>query len=43
MDIKMQKRILADAFYVKNWSVSLDSIIIFKTIFLVIRGDKNAS
>lgn len=42
MDIKMQKRILADAFYVKNWSLSLDLIIIFKTIFLVI-GDKNAN
>lgn len=43
MDIKMQKRILADAFYVKNWSLSLDFIIIFKTIFLVIGGDKNAN
>ncbi len=43
MDIKMQKRILADAFYVKNWSLSLDLIIIFKTIFLVIGGDKNAN
>lgn len=43
MEIKMQKRILADAFYVKNWSVSLDSIIILKTIFLVIGGDKNAN
>lgn len=43
MEIKMQKRILADAFYVKNWSVSLDAIIIIKTIFLVIGGDKNAN
>lgn len=43
MDIKMQKRILADAFYVKNWSLSLDFIIILKTIFLVIAGDKNAN
>lgn len=43
MDIEMQKRILADAFYVKNWSLSLDFVIIFKTIFLVIGGDKNAS
>ena len=43
MEINMQKRILADAFYVKNWSVSLDSVIIFKTIFLVITGDKNAN
>ena len=43
MDIKMQKRILADAFYVKNWSFSLDFVIILKTIFLVIGGDKNAN
>ncbi|WP_027375896.1 exopolysaccharide biosynthesis polyprenyl glycosylphosphotransferase [Kaistella palustris] len=43
MDIKMQKRILADAFYVKNWSLSLDLVIILKTVFLVIGGDKNAN
>ena len=43
MDIKMQKRILADAFYVKNWSFSLDLVIILKTVFLVIGGDKNAN
>ena len=43
MEIKMKKRILADAFYVKNWSISLDLVIIFKTIFLVIGGDKNAN
>jgi putative colanic acid biosynthesis UDP-glucose lipid carrier transferase len=43
MDIAMQKRILADAFYVKNWTLSLDLVIILKTIFLVIGGDKNAN
>lgn len=43
MDLEMQKRILADAFYVKNWTVSLDVVIIIKTIFLVIGGDKNAN
>ena len=43
MDIEMKKRILADAFYVKNWTVVLDSVIIFKTVFLVIGGDKNAN
>lgn len=43
MEIEMQKRILADAFYVKNWSLSLDFVIILKTIFLVIAGDKNAN
>lgn len=43
MDLNMQKRILADAFYVKSWSLSLDFIVILKTIFLVIVGDKNAN
>lgn len=43
MEIEMRKRILADAFYVKNWTVVLDSVIIFKTVFLVIGGDKNAN
>ena len=43
MNIEMQKRILADAFYVKNWSISLDFVIIIKTMFLVIFGDKNAN
>lgn len=43
MEIKMKKRILADAFYVKNWSLSLDFVIILKTVFLVIGGDKNAN
>lgn len=42
MNIEMQKRILADAFYVKNWSFSLDFVIIFKTVFLILGGDKNA-
>ena len=43
MEIEMRKRILADAFYVKNWTVILDSVIILKTVFLVIGGDKNAN
>ena len=42
-DMQMQKRILADAVYVKNWSLSLDFINILKTVFLVINGDKNAN
>lgn len=42
MEVAMQKRILADAFYVKNWTFSLDLVIIFKTVILVIGGDKNA-
>jgi len=42
MNIGMKKRILADSFYVRNWSFSMDIVIILKTIFLVIIGDKNA-
>jgi putative colanic acid biosynthesis UDP-glucose lipid carrier transferase len=40
MDIEMKKRILADAYYVKNWSIILDLVIIIRTIFLLIKGDK---
>ena len=42
MSIEMKKRILADIFYVKNWSLVLDLVIIFKTTFLFIMGDKKA-
>ena len=42
MSIEMKKRILADTFYVKNWSMVLDLVIILKTVFLVIGGDKKA-
>ncbi|MGC4128172.1 MAG: exopolysaccharide biosynthesis polyprenyl glycosylphosphotransferase [Bergeyella sp.] len=43
MQIEMQKRVLADTFYVKNWSFVLDMVIILKTLFLVFKGDKNAN
>lgn len=42
IEIEMNKRILADSFYVKNWTLSLDFVIIFKTILLLLNGDKNA-
>lgn len=42
MDLEMHKRILADAFYVKNWTISLDLVIILKTVVLIIGGDKKA-
>lgn len=40
--LQMKKRILADAFYVKNWSLSMDFVILLKTTFLMLAGDKNA-
>lgn len=42
VEVEMKKRVLADAFYVKNWSFVLDLVIILKTVLLVIGGDKNA-
>lgn len=42
MNLQMRKRIIADSYYVKNWSFSLDMVIILKTIALLITGDKNA-
>ena len=43
VEIEMNKRILADAFYIRNWSFVLDLVIILKTILLVLKGDKNAN
>ncbi|MCI3937421.1 exopolysaccharide biosynthesis polyprenyl glycosylphosphotransferase [Chryseobacterium aahli] len=42
VEVEMNKRILADTFYVRNWSFVLDLVIILKTIVLVVGGDKNA-
>lgn len=42
MMLEMNKRILADSFYVRNWSIVLDMIIILKTIILIFKGDKKA-
>ncbi|PWN66896.1 glycosyl transferase [Chryseobacterium phosphatilyticum] len=42
VEVDMKKRVLADSFYVRNWSFALDVVIILKTALLVIGGDKNA-
>jgi putative colanic acid biosynthesis UDP-glucose lipid carrier transferase len=42
VEVEMKKRVLADTFYVRNWSFVLDLVITLKTVFLVIGGDKNA-
>nr|WP_314545992.1 exopolysaccharide biosynthesis polyprenyl glycosylphosphotransferase [uncultured Empedobacter sp.] len=41
-DEDMEKRISADAFYVRNWSLYLDIKIIVQTGLLMIKGDDNA-
>jgi len=38
----MEKRISADVFYVRNWSIFLDLKIIIQTVLLMIKGDDNA-
>jgi len=42
VEIEMNKRILADSFYIRNWSFVMDLAIILKTIILIIKGDKKA-
>jgi len=36
---KLQKRVECDLYYIDNWSIWLDLIIIFKTIFVVCKDD----
>ena len=38
----LKKRLEKDIAYLENWSMALDSQIIVKTIFVSIKGDKNA-
>ncbi|MEW6557773.1 MAG: undecaprenyl-phosphate glucose phosphotransferase [Elusimicrobiota bacterium] len=38
----MEKRVEYDLWYIENWSLLLDIQIIFLTIWLLIKGDKNA-
>ncbi len=41
-DKDMEGRIQTDIFYVRNWSILLDLQIIYQTIVLIFKGDKNA-
>ena len=38
----MEKRVRADLHYVENWTFGFDLYIIFKTVLLMVKGDKNA-
>jgi lipopolysaccharide/colanic/teichoic acid biosynthesis glycosyltransferase len=38
----MEKRIEHDIWYIENWSIKLDSEIIWKTCLHVFKGEKNA-
>jgi putative colanic acid biosynthesis UDP-glucose lipid carrier transferase len=38
----MQKRVEYDIKYLQNWSIWLDTYIIFKTIFVVLKKEGNA-
>jgi putative colanic acid biosynthesis UDP-glucose lipid carrier transferase len=39
---QMENRIEYDIWYIENWSILLDLKIIFKTIYSMFTGDKNA-
>ena len=39
---KMQERIRRDIWYIENWALWLDLVIMWKTVCLVFKGDKNA-
>lgn len=41
-DSDMEKRIITDIYYVRNWSFLLDIQIIYLTVMLIIKGDENA-
>jgi len=41
-DEDMEKRALTDMYYVQKWSILLDGVIVFKTVFYMVVGDKNA-
>lgn len=42
VNIRMRQRLITDIFYIRNWSLSMDIAIIFKTLLIMIKGDRNA-
>jgi len=38
----MEKRIMFDIYYVENWSLDMDLKIMFKTVFMILKGDEKA-
>jgi lipopolysaccharide/colanic/teichoic acid biosynthesis glycosyltransferase len=41
-DLDFEKEAKLDIYYIENWSMFLDFIIIIKTMFMYLRGDKSA-
>ncbi len=41
-DVDMERRVITDVYYVRNWSFLLDIQVIYLTVLLVIKGDENA-
>lgn len=39
---KLVKRVEYDLYYIENWSVFLDIVILFKTVMQIVKGDRNA-
>ncbi|NDW17731.1 exopolysaccharide biosynthesis polyprenyl glycosylphosphotransferase [Dysgonomonas sp. 216] len=41
-DEDMEKRALTDSYYVQKWSLMLDVLVVFKTVYYMVVGDKQA-
>jgi len=41
-DLEFEREVKLDVYYIENWSLVLDLIILIKTFFIFVRGDKSA-
>ncbi len=41
-DVDMENRVRSDLYYIRNWTFSLDIIIMLKTLINMVKGDENA-